>query len=136
RRVSRLDEAEHHWMRARLAEKRKDPTAAEREFRAALQAAPNQVGRTLDLAGFLSSRGRYSESEALFRAAEEKSPNLAKILFARASAYIQSKRKLEEARALLEKYLELQTTPDDPPRPEAVALLKTARDLEEKARLA
>jgi Tfp pilus assembly protein PilF len=134
RRVSAIDESEHHWMLARLAEKRKDWAAAEREFRAALEVAPNQVGPTLDLAAFLSSRGRYAESEAAFRDAEARSPNSPRILFARASAYIQSKRKLDEAKALLEKYLESQTTPDDPPRPEAAALLKTARYLEQQAR--
>jgi len=133
-RVSRLDQAEHHWMRARLAEKRKDYTTAEREFRAALAAAPDQPGRALDLAAFLSSRGRYVESETLFESIVERHPNTPNVLFVRASTYIQSNRKLRQAQALLEKYLEAQIAPDDPPRREAVALLKTARDLGQKTR--
>jgi hypothetical protein len=36
------------------------------------------------------------------------------VLFAQAAAYIQNKRKLDEAEALLRRYLELQTTPEDP----------------------
>ena len=37
-----------------------------------------------------------------------------RVLFAQAAAYIQNKRKLDEAEALLRRYLELQTTPQDP----------------------
>jgi tetratricopeptide (TPR) repeat protein len=129
RRFAGLNEAEYHWARARLAERRKDFEATEREFRAAWEASPNEVGRTLDLATFLSSRGRYGESEALFRAAEERNPNSPKVRYARAAAYIQSKRKLDQAEALLVSYLALQTTPEDPPRREAAALLKSAREL-------
>jgi tetratricopeptide (TPR) repeat protein len=123
RRMAGFHEAEGHWARARIAEKRKDWVAAEREFRAAWEAAPNQVGRALDVATFLSSRGRYSESDAVFRAAEEKYPNAPKVLFARAAAYVHSKRMPGEARALVHRYLEAQITPDDPPRREALALL-------------
>ena len=136
RRIAELNEAESHWARARLAEQRKDYAEAEREYRAALKAEPSQVGRMLDLAAFLSARGRYGESDALFRAADEKHPNSPKVLYARASAYVQGKRRLGEAAALLERYLELQTTPEDPPRREVAALLKSARELRPKSRLA
>jgi len=56
------------------------------------------------------------------------------VLYARAAAYIQSKRKLGQADALLDRYLELQTTPEDPSRREALALLKSAQDLRAKSR--
>ena len=136
RRFAGLNAAEYHWARARLAEKRKDFETAEREFRAAFATAPNEVGRALDLATFLSSRGRYNESDALFRAAEDDYPRSPKVLYARAAAYIQSKRKLGQAEALLDRYLELQTTPEDPSRREAAALLKSARELGPKFRQA
>jgi tetratricopeptide (TPR) repeat protein len=134
RRFAALNEAEYHWACARLAEKCKDPVGAEKEFRAAVAAAPNEVGRMLDLATFLSSRGRYSESEALFRSAGEQHPNSPKVLYARAAAYVQSRRKLDEAEALLEKYMQAQTTPDDPTRREAAELMKSARNLRPKSR--
>ena len=124
RRFAGLNAAEYHWARARLAEKRKDFETAEREFRAALAADPNEVGRKLDLAAFLSSRGRYGESDALFRAAEDNDPRSPKVLYARAAAYIQSKRKLDQAEALLDRYLAMQITPEDPSRREAAALLQ------------
>ena len=132
RHIADLNEAEYHWARARIAERRKDPAAAEREFRAAWETSPKEVGRALDLATFLSSRGRYGESEALFRTADEQYPNSPKVLYARAAAYIQTKRKLDDAQVLLERYLELQTTTEDPSRREAAALLKSARDLRPK----
>jgi len=131
-----LNAAESHWARARLAEKRKDFETAEREFRAAFATDPDEVGRALDLAAFLSSRGRHSESDALFRAAEDNHPRSPKVLYARAAAYIQSKRKLHQAETLLGQYLELQTTPEDPSRREALALLKSAQDLRAKSRSA
>ena len=136
KRFAGLNAAEYHWARARLAEKRKDFETAEREFRAAFATAPNELGRALDLATFLSSRGRYSESDTLFRAAEDNYPRSPKVLYARAAAYIQSKRKLGQAEALLDRYLELQTTPEDPSRREAAALLKSARELRPKFRQA
>ena len=134
RRFAGLNAAEYHWACARLAEQRKDFQTAERELRAALQSDPREVGRALDLAVFLSSRGRYDEGEALFRAAEENHPNSAKVLYARAAAYVQSKRKLDQAEVLLGRYLELQTTPEDPSRRDAAALLRAAREFRVKAR--
>jgi tetratricopeptide (TPR) repeat protein len=135
RRFAGLNAAEYHWARARLAEKRKDFETAELELRAAFAAAPNEVGRALDLATFLSARGRYGESDALFQAAVDKHPHSPKVLYARAAACIQSKRELDQAEALLDRYLELQTTPEDPSRREAAALLKSARELRPKSRL-
>ena len=134
RRFAGLNAAEYHWARARLAEKRKDSDTAEREYRAALATDPNEAGRALDLAAFLSSRGRYSESDALFRTAEENHPRAPKVLYARAAAYVQSKRRLDEAEALLNRYLALQTTPEDPSRLETAALLKSVRELRPKCR--
>ena len=134
RRFAGVNAAEYHWARARLAEKRRDFETAEREFRAALAADPNEVGRALDLAAFLSSRGRYGESDALFRAAEDNHPRSPKVLYARAAAYIQSKRKLDQAEALLDRYLTMQITPEDPSRREAAALLQSARQLRPKCR--
>ena len=133
-RFAGLNAAEYHWALARIAEKRKDFETAEREYRAALSANPNEVGRQLDLAAFLSSRGRYGESDAIFRAAEDHDPRSPKALYAHAAAYIQSKRKLDQAEALLDRYLSMQITPEDPSRREAAALLQSVRQLRPKCR--
>src|SRR5262249_6346851 len=56
-RMGSLDRAEGLWAQARIAERRKDYNAAEAHLRRAMEAAPMQVGRILDLAKFLSKQG-------------------------------------------------------------------------------
>src|SRR4051812_7438168 len=53
-----LDPAEGYWAQARIAEKRKDFGKAEEHLRRAMDAAPMQVGRVVDLAKFLSKQGK------------------------------------------------------------------------------
>jgi tetratricopeptide (TPR) repeat protein len=126
-RIGRLNEAEYHYTRARLAGKRKKVQVAEEELRKAMELAPQEIGRVIDLAGFLAEHGRYEESDALFRAAAQMEPDSPKLLFARASAYIQSGRNLEDAKMLLRQYAGSRITPDDPPRSEVAKLLKASR---------
>ena len=66
-----LDEAEGHYAKAQLADKRKEFDAAEQQLRRALELAPRQLGRVLDLAKYLSKLGRVEESEAASRAGGE-----------------------------------------------------------------
>ncbi len=117
------DPAEYHFALAQLAEKRKEYGFAEQQLLKALDLAPRQVGRVIDLAKFLAKRGRYQESEAMFRKAEAIAPGEPKVLFARASSYIQTHRNLDEARALLKRYIESPLTPENPSREEARKLL-------------
>lgn len=126
-RIGRLNEAEYHFTRARLAEKWKKVQVVEAELRKAMELAPREMGRVIDLAGFLAGHGRYEESDALFRVAAQMEPDSPRLLFARASSYIQSGRNLEEARMLLRQYSESRITPDDPPRSEVARLLKASR---------
>ena len=126
-RIRGLNEAEFHYSRARLAEKRKDRRTQEMELRQAMQLAPGQVGRIIDLAGFLSKQGRYAESDDLFRLAGQTKPDSPRVVLALAAAYVQSGRNLEEAKMLLRQYASSQITPDDPPRSEAARLMKTLR---------
>jgi cytochrome c-type biogenesis protein CcmH/NrfG len=76
------------------------------------------------LAKFLARQGRHEESDAAFQRAAEIAPNSPRILFERASAYVRSKRNLDQARALLKQYLASPLTPDDPPREQAEKLLR------------
>jgi hypothetical protein len=64
------------------------------------------------------------ESDAMFAQAANVAPNNPKVLFERADAYISEQRNLNDARQLLERYLAIQLTPDDPPRERAQELLK------------
>jgi len=122
-----LDPAEYHYRLARIAEKRKQDKDAEEQLRRAMDLAPRQVGRVLDLARFLAKRGKHQESEALFEQAEKLEPESPKVMFERAKAYVESRRNLDKARELLVRYLNSPLTPDDPPRQEAERLLRQAR---------
>lgn len=123
-RIRVLDPAEAHYAEARLAEKRRELARAEQQLRQAIELAPRQLGRIIDLAKFLAKQRRFEESDALFQQAEKLAPNSPRLKFERAAAYIRAGRNLEEARRLLEEYLRSPLTPDDPPRREAEELLK------------
>jgi tetratricopeptide (TPR) repeat protein len=122
--IEPVDPVEYHYAMAQLAEKRKEFNTAETHFRTAFQMAPRSIGRAIDLASFLSKRGKYQESDAVFAQAERIKPNAPRLLFERAASYIRGNRNLPEARNLLQKYLQSPLTPDDPPRSEAQRLLK------------
>jgi tetratricopeptide (TPR) repeat protein len=125
--IAVLDPAEGFYLKAQIDQKRKEFDAAELHLRRALELAPKQVNRILDLAHFLSKRGRTKESDVLFEQATLLAPNNPQVLFTRAESYIEGKRNLADARLLLERYLRSPLTPDDPPRERAQELLAKAR---------
>ncbi len=118
--------AEYHYDEALLAERKKQYAAAEEHYRRAIELAPNQVGRVIDLARYLAKRGRLEESDAVYAQAEKMAPHDPRVLFARAKNDIENHRNLEHARMLLREYLESQITPDDPPKQVAEELLRRA----------
>ena len=125
--IGKRDAAEGMYDLARIAEARKDYEAAEADYRRAIELAPHQIGRVLDLAKFLARRGRYEESDRVFQQAENIAPNYPKVLFAQASTYIKTNRNMDRARVLLSRYLTASNlTPDDPPKSEAQRLLRKA----------
>jgi hypothetical protein len=84
----------------------------------------------------LSSRGKYDESDALFRNVDHHHPNTPKVLYAQAAAYIHSKRNLEQAEALLARYTHLPSTPEDPSKQDVEKLLKSVSTVRVTARAA
>ena len=124
KRIAARNPAEGHFAAAQLADKRKQYDSAEQHLRKAMELAPRQVGRVIDLAKYLAKRGRLEESEAVFNHAEEVEPNSPKVCFARARVYVEEKRNLDRAKSLLIKYLQSDLTPDDPPKEQAEKLLK------------
>jgi len=122
--IAQHDAAEGQFAQARIEEKRNEYRGAENHLRRAMQLAPRQVGRVIDLARFLARHGRFEESERTFQTAEQIAPNAPKLMFARAATYIEAKRNIATARSLLQQYLRAQLTPDDPPRSEARKLLQ------------
>jgi len=116
--------AEYEFEEAQLAEKRKDFKAAEAHLRRAMELAPNEAGRVVDLARFLAKHGRFPESDPLFARARKMAPDKPRFLFANAASDIENHRNREESRRLLQEYLHAVLTPDDPPRQEAEKLLR------------
>jgi tetratricopeptide (TPR) repeat protein len=126
-RMSRISQSEGYWAQAKLAEKRKEFRSAEAHLKRAIEAAPQQVGRFIDLARLLTKQGKTQEADQSLACAEEIAPNSPKLMYAKAEIYIKSKRNLEVARELLKRYLSLPLTPEDPSRADAEKLLKQAQ---------
>lgn len=127
--IAAQDPVRGHWLRASLAEKKQEYGTAEKQLRLAVEAAPRQAGRLLDLAKFLARRGRYEESEQTFAKAEKVAPHDPKILFEHAQTLVSTKRDPSAAKRLLEQYIAAPLTPEMPPRYEAEALLRKAEDM-------
>jgi tetratricopeptide (TPR) repeat protein len=125
-RIAAINPAEGYAAQAKLAEKRKEYGTAEMELRRAAAAAPRQIGKLIELARLLSRQGRYQDSDKAIETAERIAPDSPRLIYAKADILIQSKRNLDEARKLLQRYLSIDLTPDDPPRADAQKLLRQA----------
>ena len=121
-----IDPPEAYHEKAQLAEKRKQFLSAEQHLRRAVAAAPHEVGHLVTLARFLANQGRMQESDQVFEQADRINPNAPSVWYAHADLLIKQKRNLDQARALLQKYMNASVTPDDPPKQEAARLLKQA----------
>jgi len=126
-RIAAVDASEAQWAQARLAQKRKQASAEEEHLRQAIKLSPKRLGLRLDLARFQARQGRFDEAEESFAAAERLVPGSPRVLFAKAEMYVKHSRNLTEAKQMLERYLTLPLTPDDPPRAEASKLLRQAQ---------
>jgi tetratricopeptide (TPR) repeat protein len=127
--MGEMSPAEGQFAEARLAEKRKESSKAEVHLRKAVELAPQQVGKIIALARFLIKQGRYQEGDQNFARAEKAEPNNPRVVFSRASSYIEVHYNLETARELLKRYMSMELEPDDPPKSEAAKLLRQAQGL-------
>lgn len=124
-RIAQLNQAEGYLAKAKLAEKRQEYSAAEAHLRKAVEAAPQQIGKLIELARFLVKQGRVQEADQSLARAEKIEPGSPSLMLAKADLYIKTGRK-SQAREILQRYLTAQLTPDDPPRSEALRLLRQA----------
>ncbi|HEV2198333.1 MAG TPA: hypothetical protein VGR73_00820 [Bryobacteraceae bacterium] len=124
RRIEHERPPEYHHEMSQLADRRKHSDEAVMHLRKAMQLAPGESGRVLDLARYLAKIGRTEESDALFSQAAERWPDSPPVVFARAKFYVDAHREPERSRQLLEQYLRSKLTPDDPPRHDAEKLLR------------
>ncbi len=125
-RMTQISPADGQWAEAKLAEKRKESRTAEAHLRRAVELAPQQVGKIIDLARFLMKQGRYQEAEQSFERADKVAPNSPRVVYARACVYVEAHRNLDVARELLKRYMTMDLQPDDPPKAQAAKLLREA----------
>jgi tetratricopeptide (TPR) repeat protein len=127
-RIKANDPAEYHFALAQIAERRKQWDLAEGQLRRAVELAPRQVGRVVDLAKFLARHGKFSEAEKTFQQAAKAEPESRKVIYARAETYIETGHNIDVAKKLLQQYMQMPLSPDDPSREEARKLLRKAGD--------
>jgi tetratricopeptide (TPR) repeat protein len=125
--IAGISQAEGYAAQAKLSEHHKQLSSAEEQLHRAIEAAPQQIGKLIELAKLLAKQGRFQESDQTVARAEKIAPNSPRLLYATADLYIKSGRHLDVARSMLERYLACQLTPDDPPRSDAEKLLRKAR---------
>jgi tetratricopeptide (TPR) repeat protein len=125
--IASISQAEGYAAQAKLAEHHKQFGSAEEQLNHAIAAAPQQIGKIIELARLLAKQGRYQESDQTVARADKIAPDSPRLLYAKADLYIQTGRHLDVARTLLERYLTCTLTPDDPPRSDAEKLLRKAR---------
>jgi len=128
-RIAEIDAGEGYRSQAKLAEKHKEYAAAEIELRRAVETAPQTVGRFIELARFLARQGRFHESDQSLARAEKLAPGNPRVIFAKADIYLKSGRNRDQAKKLLERYLTLSLSPEDPSREEAAKLLQQAQGI-------
>jgi Flp pilus assembly protein TadD len=127
RRMTQISPADGQWAEAKLAEKHKESRSAEAHLRRAVELAPQQVGKIIELARFLTKQGRFQEADQSFERAEKVAPNSPRVVFARASTYVEAHHNLDVAQELLKRYISMNLQPDDPPKSEAAKLLRRAQ---------
>jgi len=120
-----LDPAKSHWVKGRLAEKKKDLAAAEREYRAAIDASHGSANSWLNLAIFYKHTGQLGQmEEAIHHAASAQSDSTGTMVDA-ADLLIRTKRDMPESARLLRQYLSSQSTVEQAPAFKAHYLLGT-----------
>jgi cytochrome c-type biogenesis protein CcmH/NrfG len=121
--IARQDAATGHWVRARLAEKEKDLTTAEREYKAAAGDSCDRPENWLSLASFYRRQSRYIEMEAAINKAAVCQKKPSNWLFDAGSLLHRAGRNLPQAVQFLANYLSAKDKTEDAPAFQAHYLL-------------
>jgi len=125
--LDRADPAEAWQARARLYEQAKQYESAEAAIYHAIEMEPENTGQIMNMARFLERRGRHMESDEWSDRAAKIAPASPALMYSRAAIWVHAKRRLDEARNLLKKYIALDSlTPDEPSRADAIKLFERA----------
>jgi tetratricopeptide (TPR) repeat protein len=113
--IAKLDASYGHLAAGMVAEKfDEDEAAAEREYRAAVDAGGPNVGRARQsLANWLAAKERWDDARAIWAAVLETNPDDGVALFMTGRLAALSGQSLEAGLAALDRYLALETKPED-----------------------
>jgi tetratricopeptide (TPR) repeat protein len=113
--VAKLNPAKAHWIQGRLAEKNKDVAAAEREYRAAIDASHGGANAWLNLALFYRKSGRLDDMHDALKKAASAPMDQPEVLVDAASTLLRANRDLPFATQLVRRYLSSSTVEQAPP---------------------
>jgi len=124
KRIAGISPARGRRASAQIHRAREEWEQAEEALRGAIRLEPDEIGHRLSLASFLARRGRFEESDRLFAEALAEAPDSPRVWYARAKALVRAERKPDEARRLLQRYLNTPLyAPDAEPYSDARDLL-------------
>jgi len=103
--IANKDATMAHYLSARLAEKDKNFTEAEREYKAAIQESKTPADQWVNLASYYRQRGNLPAMEEAIGKAVEAPRKQASVLVDAASVLFQAERNLPKAAELLRQYL-------------------------------
>jgi tetratricopeptide (TPR) repeat protein len=116
--IAPLDAAKADWVYARIAEKKKDAATAEREYFAAIKAAPT-ADNWLSLASFYRRQNRLEDMENAVNKAVSSDMKQSNSLYDAATLLLRAGRNLPGAAGYVRKYLSLPTQNEEAPAFEA-----------------
>jgi tetratricopeptide (TPR) repeat protein len=122
-RIMPLNPAMAHWVLARIAEKNKDNAAAEREYRAAIDASNGGARGWVNLAGFYRHTNRFEDMDQALHTMESSPLDRPSALVDGASILLRTNRDYPTAIRLLRRYVALPNPAEEAPVFRAHALL-------------
>lgn len=123
--LEKISPAAAHWVRAKLAEKRKDFSGAESEYRAAIQASKDPAVPWLDLASFFRKQNRPADMEDAINRGVAAPKDHSEVLVEAADMLVKAGRNPQLAADLLRRYLDSSSQSEDAPAFRAYYLLGT-----------
>jgi tetratricopeptide (TPR) repeat protein len=124
--LAALDAAKAHYLNGRIAEKRKDLVAAEKEYRAAIEASHGSALTWFNLALFFRHQQRWDDMEDAIRHAVSAQVDRPEILMESGEVLLRSGRNFPAAVQYLRRYLALTSKVEEAPAFKAHYLLGTA----------
>ncbi len=124
--LAALDAAKAHYLFGRIAEKKKDLAAAEKEYRAAIEASHGSALTWFNLALFFRHQQRWDDMEDAIRHAVSAQVDRPEILMESGEVLLRSGRNFPAAVQYLRRYLALTSKVEEAPAFKAHYLLGTA----------